>query len=71
MKEAKGMPKPAATILFGENGSSADHIMAHFWMAPSDAEDVDAKRHRQKANYASADGHGQLLPFARTYLRRR
>jgi len=61
------LPKPAATILFAENYSSADHIMAHFWMAPRDAEDVDSKRHRQKANYAFADGHSQLLPFARTY----
>jgi len=61
------LPKPAATILFAENNSSADHIMAHFWMAPRDAEDVDSKRHRQKANYAFADGHSQLLPFARTY----
>ena len=33
----------------------------------SDAEDVDSKRHRQKANYAFADGHSQLLPFALTY----
>jgi prepilin-type N-terminal cleavage/methylation domain-containing protein/prepilin-type processing-associated H-X9-DG protein len=59
--------KPAATILFAENDSSADHIMPHFWMVPGDAEDVDSKRHRQKANYAFADGHSQLLPFARTY----
>ena len=66
-RRASQLPKAAATILFAENNSSADHIMAHFWMAPSDAEDVDSKRHRQKANYAFADGHSQLLPFARTY----
>ena len=66
-RRASQVPRPAATILFAENNSSADHIMAHFWTTPSDAEDVDSKRHRQKANYAFADGHGQLLPFARTY----
>ena len=66
-RRATQVPKPAATILFAENNSSADHIMPHFWMVASDAEDVDSKRHRQKANYAFADGHGQLLPFARTY----
>ncbi len=66
-RRARQVPKPAATIVFAENNSSADHIMAHFWTAPSDAEDVDSKRHRQKANYAFVDGHSQLLPFARTY----
>jgi prepilin-type N-terminal cleavage/methylation domain-containing protein/prepilin-type processing-associated H-X9-DG protein len=66
-RRATQVPKPAATILFAESSSSADHIMPHFWMAPSDAEDVDSRRHRQKANYAFADGHSQLLPFARTY----
>ena len=40
--------------------------MAHFWTVPGDEEDVDSKRHRQKANYAFADGHSQLLLFART-----
>ncbi len=61
------LPKPAAIILFAESTTSADHIMPHFWAAPADAEDVDAKRHRQKANYAFADGHSQLLPFVRIY----
>jgi prepilin-type N-terminal cleavage/methylation domain-containing protein/prepilin-type processing-associated H-X9-DG protein len=61
------LPKPAATILFAESTSSADHIMPHFWISPADAEDVDSKRHSQKANYALADGHSQLLPFSRTF----
>jgi prepilin-type N-terminal cleavage/methylation domain-containing protein/prepilin-type processing-associated H-X9-DG protein len=61
------VPKPAATVLFAENTSGADHIMPHFWSTPSDAEDVDSKRHREKANYTFADGHGQLLPFSRIY----
>jgi len=59
--------QPTATILFAESASSADHIMPNFWITPSDAADVDAKRHRGKANYAFADGHSQLLPFSQTY----
>ena len=66
-RRASQVPKPAAAILFAENNSSADHIMPHFWIVPSDAEDVDSNRHRPKANYAFADGHSQLLLFARTY----
>jgi prepilin-type N-terminal cleavage/methylation domain-containing protein/prepilin-type processing-associated H-X9-DG protein len=61
------VPRPVATVLYAENNSAADHIMPHFWTAPSDAEDVDSNRHRGKANYAFADGHSQLLPFARVY----
>jgi prepilin-type processing-associated H-X9-DG protein len=41
--------------------------MPHFWISPADAEDVDGKRHRQKANYAFVDGHSQLLRFNQTY----
>jgi prepilin-type N-terminal cleavage/methylation domain-containing protein/prepilin-type processing-associated H-X9-DG protein len=66
-RRATQVPKPAATVLYGENNSAADHIMAHFWNSVSDAQDVDFTRHRWKANYAFADGHSQLLPFARTY----
>lgn len=66
-RRASQVPKPAATILFAENNSAADHIMPHFWMVADDAEDVASKRHSLKANYAFSDGHSQLLPFARTY----
>jgi prepilin-type N-terminal cleavage/methylation domain-containing protein/prepilin-type processing-associated H-X9-DG protein len=61
------IPRPSATILFAENASRADHIMAHFWMTPADAVDVATNRHAAKANYLFADGHGSPLPFARTY----
>ena len=61
------IPQPTATIFLAESASSADHIMPNFWVTPADAADVDAKRHRSKANYAFADGHSQLLPFAQTY----
>ncbi len=61
------VPKPAATILFGENTSSADHLMAHFWFAAADAADLASSRHKQRANYAFADGHAALQPLARVF----
>jgi prepilin-type N-terminal cleavage/methylation domain-containing protein/prepilin-type processing-associated H-X9-DG protein len=61
------IPRPGSTILFAENASLADHIMPHFWSAPRDAVDVDARRHRPKANYAFVDGHVALHDFAETY----
>lgn len=51
---------PAATIQFAESASSADHIMAHFWITPTDAADVDSRRHKIRANYAFVDGHAEL-----------
>ena len=61
------VPKPAATILFAENNSSADHIMAHFWSAPSDAADVDSTRHKGRSNYNFAEGHAEARKFLNTY----
>ena len=56
------------TIIMAEPNTAADHIMAHFWISQTDAdEEVDAKRHEQKANYTFADGHSQKLPLAKTY----
>ncbi|HLP78555.1 MAG TPA: prepilin-type N-terminal cleavage/methylation domain-containing protein [Candidatus Paceibacterota bacterium] len=66
-RRATQVPRPASTILFAENNSAADHIMAHFWENPSDASDVAQKRHNKRANYAFADGHAQLLNFRLTY----
>ena len=38
------------------------------WLTVSDAEnDVAWQRHKQKSNYAFADGHAELLPIIRTY----
>ena len=62
------VPRPAATILFAENTSSADHIMPHFWQSASDASDVAQRRHGQRANYILADGHAQALEFRVTYV---
>jgi prepilin-type N-terminal cleavage/methylation domain-containing protein/prepilin-type processing-associated H-X9-DG protein len=61
------VPKAAGTVLFAENNSSADHIMAHFWMTPSDAEDVDSLRHKGRSNYNFADGHAEARKFLTTY----
>jgi prepilin-type N-terminal cleavage/methylation domain-containing protein/prepilin-type processing-associated H-X9-DG protein len=60
--------KPSTTIIAAEPGTAADHIMAHFWISQADGfDEVDAKRHAQKANYTFADGHSELLPLAKTY----
>ena len=61
------VPRPAATILFAENTSSADHIMAHFWQSAADASDVAQRRHGPRANYNFADGHARALEFRVTY----
>ena len=61
------VPRPAATILFAENTSAADHIMPHFWSSPKDTADLAATRHQQRANYLFADGHAALFPLARIY----
>lgn len=61
------VPNPAATVLFAENASSADHIMPNFWAGPQDAADCDSQRHRGKANYAYVDGHIESLPLASIY----
>ena len=60
--------RPAATVIMAEPGTTADHIMAHFWITQMDAYgEVDARRHAQKSIYTFADGHSPLLPLAKTY----
>ncbi|NOS72312.1 MAG: DUF1559 domain-containing protein [Verrucomicrobia bacterium] len=61
------LPRPSATILFGENASSADHLMAHFWFSLADTADLAARRHKDRANYTFADGHSGLLPLNRVF----
>jgi len=61
------VPRPAATIVYAENTSSADHIMPHFWFAQTDAEDLASTRHKQKANYTFADGHASLQPLGKVF----
>jgi prepilin-type processing-associated H-X9-DG protein len=59
--------KPCATILFAENATGADHIMAHFWTTPADAADVDAVRHCGRANYIFVDGHAECRDLRDTF----
>lgn len=61
------IPNPSATIEFAESATSADHIMAHFWISASDAVDVDSHRHKHRANYAFVDGHVAARKFESTY----
>jgi prepilin-type N-terminal cleavage/methylation domain-containing protein/prepilin-type processing-associated H-X9-DG protein len=61
------IPRPTATIIFAENTSATDHIMPHYWIAPADAADLAATRHRQRANYIFADGHAALHPLKQIF----
>jgi len=61
------VPNPSATILFAETASGADHIMPNFWATPSDAADVDSRRHQGRANYTFVDGHGEARKFETIY----
>jgi prepilin-type N-terminal cleavage/methylation domain-containing protein len=61
------IPRPSETLLFAETSIGADHIMPHFWIRPSDATDVDSRRHRDRSNYIHVDGHGEALRLESTY----
>jgi len=61
------VPRPAATIVFAENTSAADHIMPHFWSTAADTADLAATRHKSRANYACADGHAEALPLPKVF----
>jgi prepilin-type N-terminal cleavage/methylation domain-containing protein/prepilin-type processing-associated H-X9-DG protein len=61
------LPRPAATILFADNESSTDHIMAHFWFTMNGVVDLAYDRHKSRANYAFADGHAELMPLDQVF----
>lgn len=61
------VPRAAATILFAENESAADHIMPNFWSSPRDTDDLASRRHSKRANYAFVDGHSEALPLSRVF----
>jgi prepilin-type processing-associated H-X9-DG protein len=61
------VPHPAATVLFAENASAADHIMPNFWTASQDAVDVASRRHGRAANYTFVDGHAGAWEFKSIY----
>jgi len=64
---ATEVPRPAATILFAENASAADHLMPNFWITQADAVDLASNRHNQRGNYAFVDGHAILLPLGAVF----
>jgi prepilin-type N-terminal cleavage/methylation domain-containing protein/prepilin-type processing-associated H-X9-DG protein len=61
------VPRPATTLLFGENASEADHIMPNFWSRPEDAVDLAADRHRGRSNYTFVDGHVEARALRTVY----
>jgi prepilin-type N-terminal cleavage/methylation domain-containing protein/prepilin-type processing-associated H-X9-DG protein len=61
------VPHPSATVLFGENHTTADHLMAHFWVAIRDTSDLAARRHAGLANYAFVDGHAERLRLTEVF----
>lgn len=56
------------TVLVGEllSGSSADHIMAHFWKIGGTPE-VARTRHQDASNYLWVDGHVSTQQFDTTF----
>ena len=66
-RRAAQVPRPSDTILFAENNSSADHLMAHFWFAAADTADLASRRHQARANYTFADGHARVLPLNQVF----
>lgn len=63
-RRTTALPHPVATILFAENHSTADHLMAHFWFSTNDTTGLAARRHGGRAHYAFADGHTERLRLA-------
>jgi prepilin-type N-terminal cleavage/methylation domain-containing protein len=61
------IPHPATTVMFSENNTSADHLMAHFWTSPADAADVPNHRHGRHSNYAFVEGHARAHRLEETF----
>lgn len=61
------IPTPASTILFAENATTADHIMAHFWITLTDAADVDSERHNHRSLFLFVDSHVERRTLESTY----
>lgn len=61
------VPHPAGTVAISENNTTADHLMAHFWVTFADAADVPKQRHGSRSNYAFVDGHAAAQRFEQTF----
>lgn len=59
------VPRPFATVLFGEIGdlTSADHAMAHFWTRYDAPPEIDPARHLGRTGVAFLDGHATSVLF--------
>lgn len=68
------MPRPTATVVFGEIGREADgqmpdHVMAHFWTRYHADVEVAEDRHEPRSAYVFGDAHAENLAFKKTYER--
>ncbi len=61
------VPHPATTVAMSENDTTADHLMAHFWVTSADAVDVPRRRHLTRSNYAFVDGHAAARRLEETF----
>lgn len=66
------IPRPSSTVLMGglPDGSSSDHIMAHFWRTRSTdpTEEIAHDRHGDDGSgYAWLDGHASTNALRETY----
>ncbi|MFG0285842.1 MAG: type II secretion system protein [Phycisphaerales bacterium JB039] len=70
-RRMSSIPRPFSTVLFGEvrEDAASDHMMAHFWVRYASPPEVAARRHRSPpaSGYTFLDGHGESLPFERTF----
>ncbi|MEM1165416.1 MAG: prepilin-type N-terminal cleavage/methylation domain-containing protein [Planctomycetota bacterium] len=63
------LPRPHATVVFGEHAGGADHIMAHWWRAGlrSPTAELAHDRHGRTAGAAFLDGHARDVPLDATW----
>ena len=69
---ATEIPRPDATVLFGEVGDDSDsampdHVMAHFWTQFNAPPEVAQHRHEPDSAYVFVDGHAADVPFHRIF----
>ncbi len=60
------IPRPAATVIYGEVEGGSNHLMAHFWRVYGITPEI-VERHQDHGNYVFADGHAEMAPVAETY----
>ncbi|MFO0835383.1 MAG: prepilin-type N-terminal cleavage/methylation domain-containing protein [Phycisphaerales bacterium] len=64
-------PRPFSTVVFGEllNTTSADHVMAHFWVQQDAPPEIDPFRHKDATGVLFLDGHAADVKFERVFNR--